>query len=162
RSRDARRQPARDADVPVDRQRPARPVRRRAQRAGAMAIEGAVHRDNEAFEARLQSLAIPSYYDDYGAGTHSWSCWARDLRESMDPLMEDFAHPPPAPPAVTYTSADNAYGVYGWQVAMHRDAREFSTLQDASCGGFALAGSGSATVTTPACLSPGARYSVAL
>jgi len=128
----------------------------------AMAIEGAVHRDNEAFHARLNALGIPSFYDDYGPGTHSWSYWARDLRESMDPLMEDFAHPAPAPSMVTYTSADNAYRVYGWQVAMHRDAREFSTLQDASCGGFALAGSGSATVTTPACLSPGARYRVAL
>ncbi len=45
---------------------------------------------------------------------------------------------------------------------MHRTAREFATLENASGRGFALAGSGSGTVTTPASYKRGARYRVTL
>jgi hypothetical protein len=45
---------------------------------------------------------------------------------------------------------------------MHRTAREFSYLQRARCREFELSGSGSATVTTPRCLRPRARYRVKL
>jgi len=128
----------------------------------AMFIEGAVYRDNVDFQARLSSLGIPSFYDAYGAGTHSWAYWARDLRESIAPLENAFAHPSPAPSLITYTSADDAYAVYGWRVQMHRTAREFSTLEDAWCKGFQLSGSGSATVATPPCLRRGRRYRVTL
>jgi hypothetical protein len=41
-------------------------------------------------------------------------------------LMNDFAHPLAQLSAVTYTSADDTYTVYGWTVAMHRTAIEFS------------------------------------
>jgi esterase/lipase superfamily enzyme len=129
---------------------------------GAVAIEGAVWRDNEAFQTRLHSLGIPSFYDDYGPGTHAWPYWARDLRWSIGPLMADFAHPAPPPSAITYTSAEPSYAVYGWKVTTHRTAREFSTLERARCSGFALAGSGSATVLTPVCLRPSTRYRVTL
>jgi hypothetical protein len=76
--------------------------------------------------------------------------------------MFDFAHPALRPSPVTYTSADDRYSVYGWTVAMHRTAREFSTLGQASCHGFALSGSGTATVLTPSCYRRGARYDVTL
>src|SRR4051794_25440130 len=129
---------------------------------GAMAIEGAVWRDSHDFEARLDSLGIPSFFDDYGPGTHSWPYWTRDLQQSIGPLTEAFAHPSPTPSSISYTSADDAYSVYGWQVTTHRTAREFSALDDASCRGFVLSGSGSATVTPPPCLRRGARYRVTL
>jgi S-formylglutathione hydrolase FrmB len=128
----------------------------------ASGIESLVYQDNIDFHNRLQSLHIPSLYDPYGNGSHSWPYWARDLRWSIGPLMADFAHPAPPPAEITYTSADPSYSVYGWQVTMHRTAREFSTLQGASCGGFTLAGSGSASVVTPACVRPGRRYRVTL
>ena len=76
--------------------------------------------------------------------------------------MADFAHPAPTPAPFTYTSADDAYSVYGWSVTMHRTAREFSTLENASKSGFALAGSGSANVVTPAGYKRRARYRVML
>ncbi len=102
------------------------------------------------FHARLQALRIPSFLDDYGPGTHSWPYWTRDLRQSIGPIMADFAHPAPAPARITYTSADPAYSAFGWRVAMHRKLAEFSTLGGAGKGGFALRGSGSAMVITPA------------
>jgi S-formylglutathione hydrolase FrmB len=129
---------------------------------GAMSIEGAIWRDNQDFQRRLESLGIPSFYDDYGAGTHSWPYWERDLRESIGPVMDRFAHPPAPPAQVTYTTADARYSVYGWDVTMRRGAEEFSTLRNASAVGFALAGSGSGEVVTPPGYLPGAAYAVKL
>jgi hypothetical protein len=45
---------------------------------------------------------------------------------------------------------------------MHRTAREFSTLQNVSAQGFALAGSGSATVRTAPEFKPRRRYRIKL
>jgi S-formylglutathione hydrolase FrmB len=129
---------------------------------GGTAIEAPVHEDNVLFHARLNSLGIPSYYRDYGAGTHSWPYWTRDLRESIGPLMDDFADPPPPPSRVTYTSGDSEYSSFGWQVTMHRSAREFSTLQDADAKGFRLAGSGAGSVITPPMYKARRAYSVRL
>lgn len=128
----------------------------------AMGIEGAVWEDNNDFQKRLNALGIPAYFDDYGPGTHSWPYWARDLKWSIDKIMFDFAHPAPNVPTFTYTSADDSYSVYGWQVSMHRTAREFSTFSHVSSRGFVLSGSGSATILTPADYRPGQRYSVHL
>jgi S-formylglutathione hydrolase FrmB len=129
---------------------------------GAALIEGAVAESSKGFQKRLDDLSIPAYFDAYGAGTHSWPYWTRDLQESIDKIMGDFADPDPNPSGFTYTSADDSYGVYGWGVAMHRTAREFSTLSGVTCRGFALAGSGSGTVSTPACLKRGALYRVTI
>jgi S-formylglutathione hydrolase FrmB len=127
---------------------------------GAQVIEGGVHTLTQLFHARLQRLGIPTVYDDYGPGTHSWPYWARDLRWSIDGIMADFAHPLPAPDPVTYTSADASYTQFGWSVSIDRLRQEFSTLADAAATGFTLRGSGSATVTTPARYTRGARYTV--
>ena len=130
--------------------------------AGAIAIESAVSRDNEEFHNRLDALQIPSFYEPYGPGTHIWPYWARDLRESVGPIAAAFAHPPAPPSSVTYTAAEPRYAVYGWQVTMHRTAKEFSTLERARSRGFALAGSGSGLVVTPPYFAPRRRYRVAL
>jgi S-formylglutathione hydrolase FrmB len=130
--------------------------------AGGSAIEGAVWSDNNAFQARLDALGIRAYFDDYGPGTHAWPYWTRDLKWSIDRIMYDFAHPLPSPSPFTYVSADQELSVYGWQVTMHRTAREFATLEDATRREFSLAGSGSATVLTPAAFRAGRRYFVTL
>jgi hypothetical protein len=129
---------------------------------GATAIEAVVARDNVAFHDRLVSLGIPSYYDPYGPGTHSWPYWTRDLQQSIGLIMAGFAHPPAPPSKVTYTIADPHYTVYGWDVTMHRPAMEFSALTGADAHGFALAGSGSGVVVTPAFYVPGATYTVTM
>ncbi len=126
----------------------------------AMAIETGVHELSVLFHDRLHSLGIPSAFDDYGPGTHSWPYWDRDLRESIGPLMADFAHPLPTPSTVTYTSAEPGYSVFGWEVTMHRAVQELSTLADAGRAGFELQGSGSATVITPGLYRNGGRYQV--
>ncbi len=128
----------------------------------ASSIEALVHEDNIHFHERLTELDIPSLYDPYGAGTHSWPYWTRDLKWSIGPIMEDLAHPPAAPQRVTYTTADQQYSVFGWTVAMHRTAEEFSTLEEAGASGFALAGSGSGTVVTAPDFKRQRRYQLTL
>jgi diacylglycerol O-acyltransferase / trehalose O-mycolyltransferase len=127
-----------------------------------MAIEALVHEDNIHFHERLTELEIPSLYDPYGDGTHSWPYWTRDLKWSIAPIMEDFANPAPTPEKVTYTIADQQYSVFGWSVTMHRVAEEFSTLGEADAHGFALAGSGSASVVTPRDYRHGKSYRVTM
>ncbi len=126
----------------------------------ANGIEALIWADNNYFQARLNSLGIPAYFDDYGNGTHSWPYWTRDLRWSIGRIMFDFAHPAPAPAQFTYTSADNSYSIYGWQVRMHRPVREFSTLSQVSVRGFDLSGSGSAAVLSAPIYHPNAYYAV--
>ncbi len=128
----------------------------------ASGIETLVHEDTLAFHARLQALGIPSYFDDYGPGTHSFPYWAHDLEQSIGRVMADFSHPPRPPARVTYTIADARYSVFGWTVSMHRRAEEFSTLQNASARGFELSGSGSATVLSRRFYRPRAGYRVTL
>ena len=128
----------------------------------ADAIESDVAYDDLLFHNRLDSLNIPNYMDNYGPGTHRWPYWARDLRWSIGTIMADFEHPPPTPPLFTYTIADENYSVYGWQVSMHRTAREFSTLKDADAAGFTLMGSGSGTVITPPVYTPNRGYRIVL
>ncbi len=131
--------------------------------AGANAIEGAIYQDNIDFHDRLDSLGItPTVYDYYGNGTHSWPYWSRDLRWSIGPLMADFAHPAPAPASFSYQSGAAGYSVYGWSVAMHRLTAEFSTLTVTGKRAFTLAGSGSATITTPAFYARRSRYRVTI
>jgi S-formylglutathione hydrolase FrmB len=125
-------------------------------------IESLVGQDTDAFHSHLTSLGIPSVYDNYGPGTHCFAYWARDLQQTIGAVAHDFSHPSPPPRRVTYTNADPTYTIYGWGVAMHRAAAEFSTLEDADARGFALAGSGAATVLTPPSFVPQARYAVAL
>jgi S-formylglutathione hydrolase FrmB len=128
----------------------------------AETIEALVGQDTTAFHDRLVALGIPSFYDAYGPGTHCFPYWARDLEQSIGPIAHRFAHPSPRPRKVTYTTADRTYAIYGWHVAMHRTAKELSTLENANGRGFALAGSGSATVSTPPLFRARGRYSVAL
>lgn len=126
------------------------------------AVEAGVNTLNIDFHKRLTALGIANSYDDYGNGTHSWPYWNRDLQQSITPLMNILTHPAAPPSQITFTNADNAYSVYGWDVTMNRFAREFSTLANASCAGFVLSGSGSATVVTPPCFTPGKTYQVSL
>ncbi|HWH13051.1 MAG TPA: alpha/beta hydrolase family protein [Solirubrobacteraceae bacterium] len=126
------------------------------------AAEAIVHEEATDMHNRLDALGIPSTFQDYGPGDHSWPYWQRDLTLSLPEFMASFADPPPAPAAVTFTAAEPAYEAYGWNVVIARRAMEFSTLENATPGGFSLAGSGAGTVKTPAVYQPGATYPVAI
>ena len=124
----------------------------------AIGIEALAHASTASFHRRLEALEIPSHYDDYVLGTHTFPYWARDLRQHMGPLMRTFAAPPRPPAKTSYRSVDPTWTQWGWTVSLKRPkAQEFSALTNASATGFALRAAGTATVTTPASYRPGAR-----
>ena len=127
---------------------------------GGDPVEAYVHQASLDLHERLAQLGIPHVWDDYGPGGHAWPYWQRDLRETLPSIMEDFAHPRPAPSPFTFVAVEPSYDVYGWHVAIDRRALEWSRLENAGAGGFTLAGSGRATVSTGPLFTPGAVYPV--
>lgn len=125
-------------------------------------IEAGAHELTLLFHDRLEALQIPSTLRDYGPGTHAWPYWARDLRDSIGPLMDVFAHPQPAGGPIDYRSSEDRFSVFGWAVRMARPAREFAALRGADRGGFSLTGSGSAHVVTPPVYGAGRRVRVTM
>ncbi|MBV9409960.1 MAG: hypothetical protein JO148_00065 [Acidimicrobiia bacterium] len=116
----------------------------------ASGIELATHGSTVSFEQRAQLEGVPFTVTDYGAGTHTWPYWTRDLKQYVGPLMALFASPPAPPAAVSYQSIDKSWSQWGWSVSVNRSApQQFSSLTNANANGFSLSGSGTASVVTP-------------
>ena len=50
-------------------------------------LEPWIKSQNEALVARLEELGIPATVDAYGAGSHTWPYWQRELRDSLPMLL---------------------------------------------------------------------------
>jgi S-formylglutathione hydrolase FrmB len=126
----------------------------------ASGIEALVYESTQHFYDHLVEQNIPAFYDQYTFGTHSFPYWARDLKAYLPKMMADFAHPK-SPKVISYTSIDKRWSQWGYSVALQRDAeQEFSSLTDGSAKGFTFAGSGTATITTPADYRPRSEQKV--
>jgi S-formylglutathione hydrolase FrmB len=123
-------------------------------------IESGVHEMSVNFHARLDALAIPHVWEDYGPGAHQWPYWERDLAVTLPTLMDAFARRPRPPARFSFAAIEPRYSVYGWRVRIKRPALEFSRFERTGRRGFALSGSGRATVVTPPRFRPRARYRV--
>lgn len=53
----------------------------------AQQLEQALYPQNVAFVERLRRLRIPVRFDAYGAGTHDWPYWERELHRSLPLLL---------------------------------------------------------------------------
>ncbi|MDT7536552.1 MAG: hypothetical protein QOI82_137 [Actinomycetota bacterium] len=125
-------------------------------------IEALTHFSTQYFHDHLVEADVPSDYNDYTYGTHTWPYWSRDLQEYVGPMMADFAHPK-SPTAISYTSIDQRWTQWGWSASFKRAAaQEFSALTAAGQDGFTLSGSGSATVTTPPAYRSGSTAAVTI
>ena len=129
---------------------------------GGYALEKATYDQSVSFHQRLDALGIGHVWDDYGAGTHNYQYWRRDLRLTLPDLMAVFAERRPDPRAFSFRSIDAAYDVYGWDVAVDRPVVEFSELEVASPTSFTVAGSGAAAVRTPPVFRAGKRHGVTI
>lgn len=125
------------------------------------AIEFLTHVSTVAFEGHLQDAGIPSYYDDYVFGTHSFTYWARDLEQYLPRLMERFAQPV-TPAKKSYMSIESEWSQWGWHVKTNRQSNDerFTFLTDADAKGFTFKGRNKADVTTPAAYVPLRTYVV--
>lgn len=116
-----------------------------------------------AFAAQLDRHAIPWTNDLYGAGTHSWPYWLRDLGLFLNWLEPQFQRSALAPPAkFAYRSARPEFSAWDWHFAIHRKVQEFVYLDDVHAGGFTVAGSGVLDVLSAPLYLAGAAYEIAV
>lgn len=103
----------------------------------------------------------PRYIEETLAN-HSFTWWNPWLADWLPHVMEVFADPPPAPSAFEYTSADDEFAAFDYEVSMTRAVAEFATLVVAGPEGFTLDGSGAAEVMTAPIYVPSAPYRVSI
>ena len=128
---------------------------------GGFVLEKATYDMSVSFHERLVALDVDHVWDDYGAGTHTYAYWIDGLAKALPVFMDAFAEQRPDPSAFTYRSVEPTYDIFDWRVALDRPVVEFSEL-DVDPTGFALRGSGSATVTTAPAFVPNQPYDVLL
>jgi len=121
-------------------------------------VEASEQSQNNLLHEALTRAAIPHTYDAYGAGTHSWEFWSRDLEQAIEPLNAHFSSVARGTPAsFSYTWAEESASVYGYELQSDRGFLEFATL-DVSPGQIGVTGSGVFTITTPAQYTPRSPY----
>jgi S-formylglutathione hydrolase FrmB len=124
-------------------------------------VEGAAHASTLFFAQSARKAHVAYILNDYGRGTHSWPYWTRDLVQYLPQLMNTFAHPQPAPSAISYRSIDATWTQWGWTVVNTRhQVQAFSALVNASAIGFTVTSPSPTAVTTPARYTPGDHYRV--
>jgi esterase/lipase superfamily enzyme len=121
------------------------------------AVESVVGQMSEAFVGALDTAGIPHTADLYGAGTHTWPYWVRDLRHFLPWLRARFAHPAKPPERFEVRSARPAFTAWGWSFRVRRRVREFAYLRIAPHSVTAT-GSGTIAVRAPS----GGRASIDL
>ena len=137
------------------------PAGRSAATSAIDVIEAGVYGDGgQRPQAPDAAAASRTSSTNYGPGRHLWPYWNRGLKQTLPAIMERFHRGSRPPARVTFKAAEPRYSAYGWSVSIERPGAEFSVLANAGRRGFALAGSGSATVTTPARYVAGRAYAV--
>jgi S-formylglutathione hydrolase FrmB len=126
----------------------------------ASAIEVITFGATRLFHGHLEDARIPSGYHYYGAGTHTFGYWARDLEEYVGPMMRRFASSRGRPTPVDFLSAADRWQQWGWTVSVAPVTPGFNRLRHARKGGFTLTGTGRATVRTPSVYPSGVRARV--
>ena len=125
---------------------------------GATAIEQFTYDSTTFFTQAADAEGVDHVFRDYGAGTHTWPYWARDLRQWMPRLERVLRQDRPTPARISYRSIERTWGEWGWRVATRRTAEHaWSGLVKASRRGFRLTG-GPAVVRTPGKYRPGRAY----
>lgn len=127
-----------------------------------MYLEQACHRQSTSLHQRLDDLGIPHEWDDYGPGTHSFPYWNSSLERTLPIFMDVFRKALPDPEVFSYRSIEPTFSVYGWEITMARPVVEFADLDGVSRHGFALFGSGDASIVSAPIYRPGSTYPITL
>jgi hypothetical protein len=122
-----------------------------------------------AFRQRLDEVGYQGTVDYRETeGSHAWRWWSRWLADRHLPFaLERLADPAPGEPGTSavptsfrYRSIADRFAVWGYDVEVDRDVREFLDLTEVTAGGFTVQGSGRAVVTTADRYRPGRAYQV--
>lgn len=126
--------------------------------------------DHVSFQQRMGEVGHQGAFDlRFADGAHQFTWWTPWLEDRQLPfLLERLADPRPQPAAASplpesfrYRSIRPAFSIWGYDVAVERDAREFLDLRAVTAGGFEVQGSGRATVVTAPRYRPQGTYVVA-
>lgn len=124
----------------------------------SVAVERFTYQSTTFFAEAATASGVDHTFHDYGAGTHTWPYWARDLREWLPHVEQVFAQDRRDPATISYRSIEKTWRQWGWRVATRREApHAWSGLRNASAKRFTLSG-GPAVVTTPGEYRPGHTY----
>src|SRR5262245_35109293 len=126
----------------------------------ARSIEVIIFGAKERFDRYVTAAGIQYGYHYYGAGTHTFGYWARDLEEYVGPLMSRFRSHARRPRPIGFLSTDDRWQRWGWQVEQRPPEPGFVQLSRARKTGFVITGAGRATVRTAAFYPPGSRVRV--
>jgi hypothetical protein len=125
------------------------------------AIERFTYQSTTYFAEAATAEQVPFVLHDYGAGTHTWPYWARDLRQWLPHVERVLGHDRRAPRTVRFRSIEKGWTQWGWRVVNDREERfAWSGLEQANRRGFTFEG-GPAMVVTPGRYAPGAPYRLA-
>ena len=113
-------------------------------------VEWTTYQMNQGLKIALDAEGLPYTSDFYGAGTHTWPYWKRDLERFLAWLDPKIGQPVEAPATFDVRSAREEFSAWGWHFRTHRDTREFIYLDEVSPSGLTATGSGTLDVTTPA------------
>ena len=106
------------------------------------------------------AAGVPMSYITY-PGVHFVVNHAVFARHLLDRMNRDFATAAPVPAAATFRSADRAFSIWGWDVALQRPNQEFVTVDVRPDGRtFSIAGSGTLQLTSPPVFEPRSRHVV--
>ena len=127
--------------------------------------------DHVGFNRRMAEIGHKGDLDFRQAdGAHQFTWWRKWLEERQLPYVQQrLADPMPAsatapvsriPPEFRYRSIKTRFSVWGYDVAVQRNVREFLDLGRVAASGFMVKGSGRARITTASYYEPGLDYTV--
>jgi hypothetical protein len=135
-------------------------IPRRAEDFGAsypiqQVFEGIVLPMNIGMELAFRLAGVEHTFEIH-PGLHSGAYWNPFLRAQIAAQYARVRHadgtgsPPPAPTLFDYRTIAKDFDIWGWQFGVAREPVEFLTINEVSCDGLTLRGSGVVTVTVPA------------
>ncbi len=136
----------------------------------AWGFEQAFRADNMTMRSRLDDVGYEGTVDYRETeGGHAWRWWTRWLAERDLPFFFDRLAAPtrtpsaprsPLPVSFRYRSIAERFSIWGYDVAVTRDVREFADLTEVTVDGLTVQGSGLATITTAGRYAPGRTYRI--
>jgi diacylglycerol O-acyltransferase/trehalose O-mycolyltransferase len=128
-------------------------------------IESLVYDMNEGFVSALSVAGITYTKYFYGAGTHSWGYWLRDLAHFLPQMWSVFAHPQAAATSAVpfaFRTVDTSFSIRGYRFSVDHVAETFTYLSNVSPDGLSVVGTGTLSVETAALYEPGGSYVVTI
>ena len=134
-----------------------------------IAVDLAFLPDHVAFEERMDDVGHKGELDvRYADGAHQFTWWTPWLEERQLPFLQERLADPTAgreprsrvPEELRYRTIAPEFSVWGYDVAVERDVREFLDLRKVTAGGFDVQGSGRAHIVTAAWYRPRQHYTI--